>query len=272
MTKSTSEVGTVDLDPDSTSYYRPLGAGRYLPTLHTQGAWLDNEQHMAPVSGLLLHELELQHPRPDLQTCRVSYEILGMIPAVESEITTQVIRPGRTIELVEATMSAGGRPVVRATAWRLSRQDTSTVQGGQPDPLPAPEDCEPWDGTSAWNGGYIASLDIRVAPDARPGRVRAWLRSDKTLVEETTSCNLVRFIGLVDTANGIAVRVPPTTWMFPNTDLTIHLYRTPAGPWVGFDTEVIFGATGIGLTSTTLHDAAGPVGRAEQILTVRPLA
>ncbi len=59
--------------------------------------------------------------------------------------------------------------------------------------------------------------------------------------------------------------------MFPNTDLTVHLYRTPVGDWVGFDTSVSFGPTGVGLTSSILHDVEGPVGRAEQILTVRPL-
>ena len=59
--------------------------------------------------------------------------------------------------------------------------------------------------------------------------------------------------------------------MFPNVDLSIHLYRSPVWGWVGLDTTVIFGADGVGLTSTTLHDRLGPVGRAEQILTVRPL-
>jgi hypothetical protein len=34
---------------------------------------------------------------------------------------------------------------------------------------------------------------------------------------------------------------------------------------------VTIGANGVGLTSTTLHDERGPVGRAEQILTVRPM-
>ena len=60
--------------------------------------------------------------------------------------------------------------------------------------------------------------------------------------------------------------------MFPNVDLTIHLFREPVRGWVGFDTKVTMGTTGMGLTSTTLHDELGPVGRAEQILTVRPMA
>ena len=58
--------------------------------------------------------------------------------------------------------------------------------------------------------------------------------------------------------------------MFPNVDLTIHLHRQPAGRWVGLDTTVVFGPTGQGITSTVLHDLAGPVGHAQQMLTVRP--
>ncbi len=59
--------------------------------------------------------------------------------------------------------------------------------------------------------------------------------------------------------------------MFPNVDLTVHLHRQPAGPWVGLDTSVVFGPDGCGLTTTVLHDRTGAVGRAEQLLTVRPL-
>ena len=77
------------------------------------------------------------------------------------------------------------------------------------------------------------------------------------------------FVRLTDTANGIATRVRPTEWMFPNVDLTIHLHRQPEGPWVGLDTTVVFGPTGQGITSTVLHDLAGPVGHAQQQLTVR---
>ncbi|EFF89683.1 conserved hypothetical protein [Streptomyces sp. e14] len=57
----------------------------------------------------------------------------------------------------------------------------------------------------------------------------------------------------------------------PNVDLTVHLHRRPEGGWTGLDTTVVFGPSGQGLTSTVLHDVRGPVGRAEQILTVRPI-
>jgi len=40
---------------------------------------------------------------------------------------------------------------------------------------------------------------------------------------------------------------------------------------VGLDTTVVFGTGGVGLTSSTLHDVEGALGRCEQILTVRRL-
>ena len=252
-------------------YYEPQGAGRYRPTRHVQGAWNDDEQHMGPVSGLLVHAIERHEPRPELQLARVGYEILGLIPLQESVIQVHTLRAGRTVELVEATMQVAGRTVVRATAWRLLRQDTRAVAGGGPPPLPQPDDVPPWSGTAHWEGGYIASLQIKKMDGARPGRGRVWMRSDVDLVAGESVSPTAHYLRLVDTANGIAVRADPRRWLFPNVDLTVHLFRQPLGPWVGLDTTVVLGPDGLGVTSSWLFDEGGAVGRAEQSLTVRPV-
>jgi hypothetical protein len=254
------------------SYYVPLAHDRYQPTVRVEGAWRSEEQHMGPVSGLITHEIENHDPRPDLAMGRITFEILGVIPREPTTVTVETLRPGRTIELVEATLVAGARPVIRARAWRIARGDTTSVAGGAGEPLPPPEDYEPVDGTKVWSGGYIASLEMRGDPANQPGRGRVWVRTDVALVEGVDVSPTAAFIGLVDTANGIVVRQDPRRWMFPNVDLTVHLFREPVGPWVGFDTTVIFAGDGLGLTSSVLHDVHGPVGRAEQALTVRPLA
>ena len=254
-----------------TSYYRRRPGGFFEPTVHVQGVWNPTEQHMAPVSGLLVHAIEEHEPREDLQLARITFEILGVIPRALTEITVTTIRPGRTIELVEAVLVAGGRPAVRAHAWRMARQKTEAVEGGAPARLPAPETMGAWDGRERWAGGYIDSLQGRRAGTSVPGRGQVWLRTDITLVEDVEVSPTAAFVGLVDTANGVLVREDPCLWMFPNIDLSIHLWRRPKAGWVGFDTTVVFGGDGIGLTSTTLHDIDGPVGRSEQILTVRPL-
>jgi hypothetical protein len=253
------------------SYYVPLSDGRFQPTEHVQGAWNDHEQHMGPVSGLVVHAIDRHEPRPGMALARICYEILGIIPAEPTAISVETIRPGRTIELVEATVVAGHRPVVRARAWRIAQGDTTDVAGGLPEPLPPPYSFTPWDGRSVWSGGYIASLDQHGHPDNAPGRGRGWIRSTVSLVEGVDVSPTAAYLGLVDTANGIVVREDPRTWMFPNVDLTVHLFRAPEAGWVGFDTTVTFGSDGLGLTSSTLYDVHGPVGRSEQALTVRPL-
>jgi len=258
-----------------TAYYRRLDAERFQPTAHVQGAWNDHEQHMAPVSGLLAHALERHAPRAGLVMARVSYEILGLIPLEATTVRVRTVRPGRTIELLEAVASAGGREVVRALAWRLAIQETSAVADGLPGALPPRQRCRPLDATATWSGGYIRTIEVLRGPGGGPGAGQAWLRTSLPLVEGEPATPLAAFLGLVDTANGMNVRLDPRAWAFPNVDLTVHLHRTPQGGpgrWIGFDTLVTVGAGGVGLTSTTLHDEAGPVGRAEQILTVRPLA
>ncbi|MEW5352205.1 thioesterase family protein [Streptomyces sp. 16-176A] len=258
--------------PDS--YYVRIDEHRFKPTAHASGAWDENELHFSPLGGLVAHVIERHlaaRPAGGLVLSRISYDILGRLALEECEIRLETVRPGRTIELVEAVVTVADRPVVRARAWLLAEQDTSAVAGGAADPLTPPERLGPWPMAELWPGGYIASLDVRPVAPPRPGRTAAWVSTPLTLVAGETSGPYASYLALVDTANGIAVRESPTEWMFPNVDLTVHLHRRPEGGWTGLDTTVVFGPSGQGLTSTVLHDVRGPVGRAEQILTVRPI-
>ncbi|MFF9244744.1 thioesterase family protein [Streptomyces sp. NPDC014801] len=247
---------------------------RYKPTTHAGGAWSTDEQHFSPLGGLVVHALDRHRAAAGddgLVLSRISYDILGRLALDECEIEVETVRPGRTIELLEAVVRIAGRPVVRARAWFLARLDTSAVAGGPDDRLTPPEALAPWPLSGLWPGGYIASLDVRPVSPPRPGRTTAWVSTPLDLVAGTRVSPLASYLALVDTANGIAVRQPPTEWMFPNVDLTVHLHRPPRGDWTGLDTTVTFGPSGQGLTSTVLHDVDGPVGHAQQILTVRPL-
>ena len=47
--------------------------------------------------------------------------------------------------------------------------------------------------------------------------------------------------------------------------------HAPENTLLGLDTEVVFGASGLGVTRSVLHDTEGAVGFAEQALTVRRL-
>ncbi|MEU2529118.1 thioesterase family protein [Streptomyces sp. NPDC052503] len=256
------------------SYYEPVDTHRYKPTGHAGGAWDPDEQHFSPLGGLVVHAVErhlADRPGTGLIMSRISFDILGRLALDECEIRVETIRPGRTIELLEAVALIAGRPAVRARIWLLASGDTTAVAGGDTGPLPAPDTLASWPLASEWPGGYIRSLDVRPVSPPRPGRAVARISTGLDLVAGERSSPLASYVALVDTANGIAVRQPPTAWMFPNVDLTIHLHRRPGGRWTGLDTSVTFGPDGSGVTSTVLHDTAGPVGHAQQILTLRPM-
>ena len=256
------------------SYYRHLAANQYVSTVHAQGAWNAHEQHMAPATGIMVHALEQFQPRASMRLVRINFDILGLIPAGEFSIETTLLRPGKTIELLQAELIAEGRVAVRATAWRLQRGDTSAVEAYEDSPLEPLERAVPWTGLNTWSGGFIKSVEARVLPGHRRGHGRAWLRSPCTMLDGgEPSSALVRLLGLADSANGVAARLTPEpgSFMFPNVDLSLHIYREPVGEWLGLDSTVTFAGDGVGLTSSVLHDEQGPFGRSEQILTLRPI-
>lgn len=254
------------------AYFVRTGASSYLATEHTGGAWTVSEQHIAPALGLLAHAVELDRDarRGDgLVLARLSYDILGTVPVAEVEVDVHVLRPGRTIELVEAVLSHHGRAVVRLRAWLLQPRDTAGLAGGDHPPIPGPDELAPWQPSSVWPGGFIASAEVRRRQQ-RPGRAQFWVRTSQRLLDEEPVSRLAAGCGLLDIANGMTVRADPAKVAFPNVDLTAHLVGPPDDGWLGFDTTVSFGTDGLGLTESVLHAARGPIGTVSQILTVRP--
>lgn len=254
------------------AYFERTGASTYLPTSHVSGAWDLDDQHIGPALGLLAHVVEQDRDarRDDgLLLGRLSYDIWGTVPMAEVEVSVQVLRPGRTIELVEARLGHAGRTVVTLRAWLMRRGDTDAV-GGTPHPrLPQPHELPAWDPTTVWPGGYIAAAEVRRA-EQEPGRAAVWVRTDVPLLSGEDVSPLARSAVLFDIVNGMTVRTDPRQVAFPNLDLTAHLFREPEGEWLGFDAAVSFGPAGIGVTSSVLHDTAGPLGTMAQVLTVRP--
>jgi hypothetical protein len=254
------------------AYFERTGATTFRATEHVGGAWRTDEQHIAPALGLLVHVLEQDRDArrgDDLFPARLSYDIWGTVPVAEVATSVRVLRPGRTIELVEAAMTHAGRTIVTLRAWLVRRGDTTSVEGSRLPAIPAPADVPAWDATTVWPGGFIASAEVRRA-QLEPGRATVWARTGLHLVAGEHTSRLARRAGLLDIVNGMTVRADPREVAFPNVDLTAHLLREPAGEWLGFDATVSFGPGGAGVTTAVLHDECGPLGTVSQALTVRP--
>lgn len=254
------------------AYFQRTGEHTFRATEHVGGAWDLSTQHIAPALGLLAHVVETDHRRRragDLAVARLSYDILGTIPVDEMDTRVEVLRPGRTIELVQVTLSHAGRAAVILRAWLMEPRDTAALEGTTLPTIPGPDETPAWDATSVWPGGFISSVEVRRR-QAEPGRATFWVRTAHELVEGEPVSPMAAATGLLDISNGMTVRASPQEVAFPNIDLTAHVFRQPAGGWVGFDTSVSFGADGVGLTTSVVHDVHGPVGTSNQMLTLRP--
>lgn len=253
------------------AYFERTGKTSFRATDHVGGAWNTEEQHIAPALGLLTHLVELDRDgrrEDDLVLGRLSFDILGTLSVGPVETAVDVLRPGRTIELVQATLAQDGRTAVILRAWLMGRTDTAAVAGSSLPRIPPPGEMKAWDASSVWPGGFIQSADVR-REQVEPGRAAYWVRTPLPLVDGEETSSLAAAAGLFDIANGMTVRVSPSHVAFPNLDLTAHLFAQPQGQWVGFDTTVSFGPHGVGLTSSVLHDERGPVGTVAQVLTLR---
>ncbi len=257
---------------DSGAYFIRESASEFTPTALVSGGWNPKEQHIAPAIGLLAHVIESDFRArrdEDLRLTRLSCDILGTIPIETVSVEVSVLRPGRTIELVEARMSHGGRAAVIARAWLTATYETEAITGSGFDPLPPREGMKRWGLDTSWPGQFVASLEIwRVL--LRQGRANYWMRTVHELIKDEAVSPTARMLGMIDGANGVAALVDPADVAFPNVDLTVHLFREPEGEWIGLDTSQSYGPSGAGLTHSILHDKDGPLGAFSQALTVRP--
>lgn len=257
---------------DPAWYFEQLSRDEFSPTRYVGGAWNPEEQHIAPVLGLLTHLIEQEcasRRRDKLLISRLSFDILGPLRMAPFTVTVEVIRPGKTIELVEARIVAADRTAVILRAWLLVSGDTAGIAGSPLINMPDLDTLPKWEYSSVWPGEFVRTVQAHRAEESS-GRCAIWVRTELGLLKNTSVSPTARLMGLIDVANGATPRESPRAVAFPNLDLTAHLFRAPVGSWVGLDTRVSFGPAGVGLTHSTIHDEHGPVGVVSQCLTVRP--
>ena len=254
------------------AFYVPLGDGRFSSTVHTTGPWDARSQHGGPPSALLGRAIEQCAPRDDVMVARVTVELLGPVPVAELEVQARVLRPGRSVELVEAVMSAGGRDCARAYGWRIKRTSGASVPSRHTPAPPLPEtaiDMPP----EGWIDGYLSAVEWRFASEGRfgdPGPATGWTRLRHPLVADEELSPLQRVLAVADSGNGISSELDVTGWYFINPELTVHLHREAVGEWICLDAATTVSEGGVGLATSVLSDLDGPVAVGAQSLLVAP--
>jgi hypothetical protein len=253
------------------SFFVPLGGDRWLATVHTTGPWDERAQHAGPPSALLGRAMRLCEPRDDMVVARHTTEILGSIPVGEVEVRARLARPGRSVQLLEAALTAAGREVAWARAWRVLRTECPDAGPGLAAPPPLPGSATVL-APGGWVDGYMSAIEWRNASGAfdKPGPATVWARMRYPLVPDEEPAGLERVLAVADSGNGISGELDLRRWLFINPELSVHLFREPAGEWICLDARSNIATGGAGLATSVLSDADGPVGVGAQALLVAP--
>jgi len=267
---------------------------RFVPTELTRGPWDPDAQHAGPPAALLGRAIERRAldegdagSRRGGQVGRITFEILRSVPLAPLTVTTEVLRPGRRVEWLGATLSDAEGEVMRATAWvfrsdpveippGLASEDPASPARVSPGPSgdglpPGPEAGEQSDFfPTGQSVGYHTAMEYRFVTGGflEPGPATVWMRMRHPLLAGEEPSPLQRVLVAADSGNGVSAALDWRHYLFINVDLTVQLHRMPAGEWVCLDAITIPEPSGVGLSDTALYDERGPIGRATQTLLV----
>jgi hypothetical protein len=253
------------------AFYEPDGKS-YRASELTRGPWDPDAQHAGPPAGLIARELERLEGGGLVG--RITFEILRSVPIATLAVDARVVKPGRRVELCEATLSDERGALIRATAWRLRTDPVELppdIRGLEDDGPPGPEDAEEGDFfPTGQDVGYHTAMEYRFVRGAfmEAGPATVWMRMRVPLVTDEEPSPLVRVMVAGDSGNGVSAALDWREYLFINVDLTVHLHRYPAGEWVCLDSLTLPERSGVGLADTLLRDERGRIGRAAQTLLV----
>jgi hypothetical protein len=247
--------------PETPAYFARDGF-HYVPQSISRGGWGPSLSGHA-VGGLLGWALESIVDDADLQPARLTVDLLRPTALEPIGIQTQVVREGRRLRLVEATLTQRGTLTARASALFLRRceQPPGQVWSEPVTMPPLPSESEVAEAVF-FIGAYGWGAPVqRPQPGSMSGAGRkyAWLLLDQPVVEGEPLTAFTRAAMAGDITASLA------NWgtqdlQFINADYTITLSRLPVGSVLGLASGAHHSHEGVASGSATMVDRQGPVG------------
>jgi hypothetical protein len=249
-----------------------------IPTDLSRGPWTPDAQHGGPPAALLGRAIERFDGGEEMVVVRLTVELLRPVPIAPLLLATRLSRPGKKVQLIEASLLVAEtrREVARATGLRIRRGHVPLPEGTAPYGAPPPPSAgmvsrPPWASQITYEGFHSGGAELRFVRGnfEEPGPATAWIRLRVPLVAGEETSPLCRVAAAADFGNGISWLLSRRDgYRFINPDLTIYLHRHPLGEWVGLESVTLPEPFGVGIAESRLYDERGPLGRSVQSLLI----
>lgn len=243
----------------------------YVPTPECSGPWSPEQLHGGPIVGLMAHAVEQASANADLRLARLTVDLLRPVPSGPLTVSTRLVRGGRRLQVMEASLFSGQTEVTRASVLFLENCQVPVPEHGRFPPVELQPPCTPVEESLAdaarWQGRYspvgLHSTAKAVILEGVNGKGQglAWMRLPLPLVQGVQTSPAVMAATLCDFGNGVGQLNLSRDLGCINTDVSLYLHRDPVGDWLGLDACSRMQETGMGLVETTLFDGQGPVGK-----------
>ncbi|MET0339984.1 MAG: thioesterase family protein [Polyangiales bacterium] len=250
---------------------------RFVPAELTRGPWDPRAQHGGPPSALLARAIARHEDGERMITTRVTVELMRPVPLRPLTLAVRFARPGKRVQLVEASLRDDDVEVARAVGLRLRRDDVplpdGPLQPALPAPLPPEQGRDRGDRSQQGEAVqfHLVAVEHRVVAGAfeEPGPATNWIRVRHPLIAGEETSGLCRAMMAADFGNGLgSVLSRGDGYTFINPDLTVYLHRHPVGEWICLDARSEVSPRGVGLAESRLWDVEGPIGRSLQSLLI----
>jgi hypothetical protein len=233
-----------------------------VPKPHARSWWAPGMLHGRLLGAAMARALEADHAEETLHVTRLTVDLFRNAPLEPVRVSTERVRDGRRIRVVDAAVHGGSGVIARASAVLLRRTDQpgGRVPATPPWDAPPPEELPPPLGRNLPMWLFDEkNRPLREWRDAGERRRRIWLKETRPLVAGEALSPLVRAALAGDTASPL-VHAGDAGLEFINADYTLCLSRLPLSEAIGLESGGHASEDGIAVGHCTLHDTAGPIG------------
>lgn len=253
----------MSVNPAEPVHFYDEADGVFTPTRLATGPWDRRLQNGVALAGLTAHLIERTPALAPMVTARFVIDIMKptlMAPAAGRVI---VVRDGKRLQLLRCEIEQDGVVAAQATALR--------VREGESPSTPVTSHGTPPEGLPTFNGSrssfrHIVETRLESGGLEQLGPGVAWVRYDGEIVQGTRISPFVQIAMAADFGSGLSAFVDWREWSFANVDISLHLNRMPAGPWVRIASRTESAGNGIGIVHAALADLSGELGHAHQTL------